>query len=86
MVVGLVNAGLMQLTQAIGVILGANIGTTITGWILAVKVGKYGLLLIAIGIFPMLFSKNDRVSAISKVLVALGMIFFGLEIMSNNFV
>ncbi|WP_303721058.1 Na/Pi cotransporter family protein [Malonomonas rubra] len=85
MVVGLVNAGLMQLTQAIGVILGANIGTTITGWILAVKVGKYGLLLIAIGIFPMLFSKNDRVSAISKVLVALGMIFFGLEIMSGAF-
>ncbi len=85
MVVGLVNAGLMQLTQAIGVILGANIGTTITGWILAVKIGKYGLLLIAIGVFPMLFSKHDRISASSKVLVALGMIFFGLEIMSGAF-
>ena len=85
MVVGLTNAGLMQLTQAIGVILGANIGTTITGWILAVKVGKYGLLLIALGVFPMLFSKNDRVSASSKVLVALGLIFFGLEIMSGAF-
>jgi phosphate:Na+ symporter len=85
MVVGLTNAGLMQLTQAIGVILGANIGTTITGWILAVKVGKYGLLLIALGVFPMLFSKNDRLSASSKVLVALGLIFFGLEIMSDAF-
>jgi phosphate:Na+ symporter len=85
MVVGLANAGLMQLTQAIGVILGANIGTTITGWILAVKVGKYGLLLIALGVFPMLFSKNDRVSASSKVVVALGMIFFGLQIMSGAF-
>ncbi|MBW2452708.1 MAG: Na/Pi cotransporter family protein [Deltaproteobacteria bacterium] len=85
MIVGLVNAGLMQLTQAIGVILGANIGTTITGWILAVKVGKYGLLLIALGIFPMLFSKNDRISATSKVFVALGLIFFGLEIMSGAF-
>jgi len=85
MVVGLTNAGLMQLSQAIGVILGANIGTTITGWILAVKVGKYGLLLIAIGVFPMLFSKNDRFSATAKVLVALGMIFFGLEIMSGAF-
>lgn len=85
MVVGLTNAGLMQLTQAIGVILGANIGTTITGWILAVKVGKYGLLLIALGVFPMLFSKNDRVSAVSKIFVALGMIFFGLEIMSDAF-
>jgi len=85
MVVGLTNAGLMQLTQAIGVILGANIGTTITGWILAVKVGKYGLLLIALGVFPMLFSKNDRLSASSKVLVSLGLIFFGLEIMSDAF-
>ncbi len=85
MVVGLTNAGLMQLTQAIGVILGANIGTTITGWILAVKVGKYGLLLIAIGVFPMLFSKNERISASSKILVALGLIFFGLEIMSGAF-
>ncbi len=85
MVVGLVNASLMELTQAIGVILGANIGTTITGWILAVKVGKYGLLLIAIGVFPMLFLKNDRISASAKVLVALGMIFFGLQIMSGAF-
>ncbi len=85
MVVGLTNAGLMQLTQAIGVVLGANIGTTITGWILAVKIGKYGLFLIALGVFPMLFSKNDRISATAKVLVALGMIFFGLEIMSDAF-
>ena len=85
MVVGLTNAGLMQLSQAIGVILGANIGTTITGWILAVNVGKYGLLLIALGVFPMLFSKNERISAAAKVLVALGLIFFGLEIMSGAF-
>jgi len=85
MVVGLTNAGLMHLTQAIGVILGANIGTTITGWILAVKIGKYGLLLIAVGVFPMLFSKNDRISASAKVMVALGLIFFGLEIMSGAF-
>jgi phosphate:Na+ symporter len=85
MVVGLTNAGLMQLSQAIGVILGANIGTTITGWILAVNIGKYGLLLIGLGIFPMLFVKNERISGISKVLVALGMIFFGLEIMSGAF-
>ena len=85
MVVGLTNAGLMQLNQAIGVILGANIGTTITGWILAVKIGKYGLLLVGMGIFPMMFVKNDRISGAAKVLVALGMIFFGLEIMSGAF-
>ncbi len=46
MVVGMVNAGLMNLMQAIGVILGANIGTTITGWILVLKIGKYGLPLL----------------------------------------
>lgn len=85
MVVGLTNAGLMQLSQAIGVILGANIGTTITGWILAVNIGKYGLLLVGIAVFPMLFVKNERISGIAKVVVALGMIFFGLEIMSGAF-
>ena len=85
MVVGLTNAGLMQLTQAIGVILGANIGTTITGWILAIQIGKYGLLLIALGVFPMLFLKNEKISGSAKVLVALGLIFFGLEIMSDAF-
>ena len=85
MVVGLTNAGLMQLSQAIGVILGANIGTTITGWILAVNIGKYGLLLVGLAIFPMLFVKNERISGIAKVVVALGMIFFGLEIMSGAF-
>ncbi len=85
MIVGLVNAGLMQLTQAIGFILGANIGTTITGWILAIKIGKYGLLLVGLGIFPMLFSKNERITATARVLVALGLIFFGLEIMSDAF-
>ena len=52
MVVGFVNAGLMQLTQAIGVIFGSNIGTTVTGWIISIKIGKYGLLLIGLGIFP----------------------------------
>ena len=50
MVVGFVNAGLMQLTQAIGVILGANIGTTITGWIISIKIGKYGLPIIGLGV------------------------------------
>ena len=43
MVVGFVNSGFMTLTQAVGVIMGANIGTTITGWILVLKIGKYGL-------------------------------------------
>lgn len=85
MVVGLVDAGLMNLTQAIGVILGANIGTTITGWILVVQVGKYGLLFVGLGIFPMLFSKRSKLSALGRASVALGLVFLGLELMSGAF-
>jgi phosphate:Na+ symporter len=85
MVVSLVNAGLMQLTQAIGVIFGANIGTTITGWIIAIRVGKYGLLLVGLGIFPLLFGKGRRLKHTGSLLVALGFVFLGLEFMSNAF-
>ena len=85
MAVSLVNAGLMELKHAIGVILGANIGTTITGWILSMKLGKYGLLLLGLGIYPMMASKSVATSAIGKLLVALGLIFMGMEIMSGAF-
>ncbi|MFK8115572.1 MAG: Na/Pi symporter, partial [Rubripirellula sp.] len=60
MVVGFVNSSVMDLTQAIGVIMGANVGTTITGWILVLKVGKYGLPLLGFAAFTYLFSKSDR--------------------------
>ena len=85
MVVGFVNASLMQLTQAIGVIFGSNIGTTITGWIISIKVGKYGLLLIGLGIFPALFAKSERVQSAGKILFGVGMVFTGLEFMSGAF-
>jgi len=85
MVVGMVNASIMTLTQAIGVILGANIGTTITGWILVVKVGKYGLPLLGIATFFYLFSKKDTIRFIAMFLVGLGMVFFGLQLMKNGF-
>ena len=85
MVVGMVNASIMTLTQAIGVILGANIGTTITGWILVVKIGKYGLPLLGISAFFYLFSKKDTVRFFAMFLVGLGMVFFGLELMKKGF-
>jgi phosphate:Na+ symporter len=85
MLVGFVNAGLMNMTQACGVILGADIGTTITGWIIAIKVGKYGLLLIGIGIFPMIFSKNDFWKSFGRLCFALGLVFYGLQLMSIAF-
>jgi len=85
MAVGMVNAGLMNLMQAIGVILGANIGTTITGWILVLKVGKYGLPLLGISAFLFLFTKRERVRFAAMVFLGLGMVFFGLELMKNGF-
>lgn len=83
MVVGFVNSGMMGLSQAIGVIMGANIGTTITGWILVLKIGKYGLPLLGICAFIYLFSKGDRWRYRAMALMGVGMVFFGLEIMKD---
>lgn len=85
MMSGFVNAGLMSLSQGIGFIFGANIGTTVTGWIISIKVGKYGLLLLGLGFFPMFFAKKDRAKNIGKLLFALGFIFYGLDLMSEAF-
>lgn len=86
MTVTLVNAGLMELRQAIGVILGANIGTTVTGWIISIKIGQYGLLLIGLGMYPMLVAERTWLNTLGKALVALGLIFTGLNFMSGAFV
>jgi phosphate:Na+ symporter len=85
MVVGFVNSAIMNLMQAIGVILGANIGTTITGWILVLKIGKYGLPMLGIAAFFFLFSKNERIRYIGMAIMGVGMVFFGLELMKNGF-
>ena len=85
MVVGLVNGGFMTLMQALGVILGANVGTTITGWILALKIGKYGLPLLGIAAFVYLFSGKERARYSAMAVMGIGMVFFGLETMSAGF-
>jgi len=85
MVVGLVNGGFMTLMQALGVILGANIGTTITGWILALKIGKYGLPILGIAAFVYLFSRKERARYSAMAIMGIGMVFFGLETMSAGF-
>jgi len=84
-VVGLVNAGLMQLHQSIGVIIGANIGTTITGWILIMKIGAYGLPILGAAALVYLFSKKEKLRFIAMAIMGLGMIFFGLEVMKDGF-
>ena len=85
MVVGFTNIGLMNLMQAFGVIMGANIGTTITGWILVLKIGAYGLPVIGVAAFVHLLSKRERPRYIALAVLGLGMVFFGLELMKNGF-
>lgn len=84
-VIGLTNAGLMQLHQAIGVIMGANIGTTITGWILVLQIGRYGLPILGVAAMVYLFARGDRPRFIAMAIMGMGMVFFGLELMKNGF-
>jgi phosphate:Na+ symporter len=84
MAVGMVNAGVMTLTQAAGVILGADIGTTITAWIVSLNVLKYGLPLLGVTGFVYLFSKNERVRYTFMTLMGVGMVFFGLQLMKEG--
>lgn len=85
MVVGFVNAGLMSLVQSIGIILGANIGTTVTAQLIAFKITKYALPAIGIGAGFKLFSKNQKWSYIGEVLLGFGLLFFGLSVMKSAF-
>lgn len=86
MTVGLVNSGFMTLHQALGVIFGANIGTTITGWILVLDIGKYGLPILGISSFFYLFSKKNHIRYLGMTIMGIGMLFFGLELMKNGFI
>jgi phosphate:Na+ symporter len=83
MLVGFVTAGLMSLSQTIGVILGADIGTTITAQIVAFKVTKYALLLVAIGFVMLFTSKKEKIQQYGYMIMGLGMIFFGMGVMSG---
>ncbi|QDT97682.1 Na/Pi cotransporter family protein [Gimesia aquarii] len=83
MTVGFVNSGLMSLTQAIGVIMGANVGTTVTGWILVLKIGKYGLPMLGVAAFVYLFTKREKVRYTALAVMGVGMVFFGLQLMKE---
>ncbi|WP_373262533.1 Na/Pi cotransporter family protein [Hungatella hathewayi] len=94
MVVGFVSAGVLNLTQAVGVIMGANIGTTITAWIVSMnQLGDafavfqpafFAPLLIGIGAIFMLFGKKQRMKTAGEILVGLGLLFIGLDFMSSS--
>lgn len=83
LVVGFVNAGLMTLTQSIGVILGANIGTTITGQLIAFKLTKYALPILGVGSFIYIFGKKRKTKDFGEALFGFGVLFLGLAIMGD---
>ena len=85
MVVGFVNAGLMSLTQALSVILGANVGTTITAQIIAFKISAVALPAIGIGAVIVLFIKKPTVRYIGEIILGFGLLFYGMDIMTGAF-
>ena len=92
-IVGFVNAGLMNLTQAVGVIMGANIGTTVTSWIVsmgewskALKPEFIAPLFVGIGAFLYMFTKSEKKKDIGQIVLGFGVLFIGLSFMSNAIV
>lgn len=83
MVLGFVSAGLMKLPQAISIILGANIGTTITAQLIAFQIGDYAWLFVAIGFILYFFIKKEIITNIGQTTFAFGMLFVGINIMGE---
>ena len=86
MVVGFVNSGLMSLTSAVWVIMGANIGTTITGQLIAINITALAPLFAFIGVAMIVFFKSKKLDAIGTVIGGLGILFIGMETMSKAMV
>lgn len=85
MTLGFVNSGLMTLRQAMGVIIGANIGTTFTGWILVINITALGLPILGVAALVLVFfSKTERVRNYAMFALGFGMIFFGLETLKDG--
>ncbi|MVQ45420.1 Na/Pi cotransporter family protein [Roseburia intestinalis] len=83
MVVGFVNSGMMTLRQAVGVIMGANIGTTITGQLIALDAGAIAPFIAFLGVVMVVFLKQPKVRNIGGILAGLGVLFIGMEMMST---
>lgn len=84
-VVGFVSAGLMNLTQAVGVVLGANVGTTITAQLIAFKITDFALPAIALGVGLRLFGRRRKWRNIGEVIIGFGLLFYGMAVMSGGF-
>lgn len=84
MLVGFVQAELMSFVQSLGVILGANIGTTITAQMVAFKVTDYALVMITSGFAFRMLGKNDRIKSLGDILLGFGILFYGMKLMSDT--
>ena len=82
--VGLVRAGLMSLNQAVGIILGANIGTTVTSFLLGLKIKEYALPIMAVGALLIFFTHRKKYKQLGGVFLGFGMLFYGLDIMGGS--
>jgi phosphate:Na+ symporter len=82
--VGLVSAGMMSLRQAVGVIMGANIGSTVTAFIIGFSIDEYALLIISIGSIILFFFKNYKANVFGQVIFGLGTLLYGLELMTSG--
>lgn len=83
MVVGFVNAGLMNLNQAVGIIMGANIGTTVTAFLVSLNITKVATLMVGIGVFIYLATKKKKVKSFAEVIIGFGILFIGMKFMGN---
>ena len=84
MLIGFVGAGMMSLQQAVGVVLGANVGTTITGQLIAINLTKLALPAIAIGVPMKFFSKKRHYRHIGDIVLGFGLLFYGMVVMKNG--
>lgn len=84
MVVGFVNAGLMTLSQAVGVVFGANIGTTITGQMVSFNLSQWAPLVIAAGLISNMLTKNPKVKEASEIFIGFGILFIGMSTLSSS--
>lgn len=83
MVVGFVNAGLMNLNQAVGIIMGANIGTTVTAFLVSLNITKVATLMVGVGMVVYLAAKKKKVKSIAEVIIGFGILFIGMNFMGK---
>mgnify|MGYP000139325997 CR=1 FL=1 len=86
MTVGFVNSGLMTLKQAVWIIMGANVGTTITGQLIALDIGVLAPLIAFVGVMSLIFSKNKKVQHVGGIIAGIGVLFIGMGMMSDAMV